>query len=98
MGRCLNLYKQYSRRNCLLIHGVKKNEKEDSDEVVIEIFINEMEEKVSVNDIDPINLEKDTPEVDLSLLSLNLQGTMSIMQFLEKRRYLKERLLVQQRT
>ena len=98
MGRCPNLYKQYSRRNCLLIHGVKKNEKEDSDEVVIEIFINEMEEKVSVNDIDPINLEKDTPEVDLSLLSLNLQGTMSIMQFLEKRRYLKERLLVQQRT
>ena len=98
MGRCLNLYKQYSRRNCLLIHGVKKNEKEDSDKVVIEIFINEMEEKVSVNDIDPINLEKDTPEVDLSLLSLNLPGTMSIMQFLEKRRYLKERLLVQQRT
>ena len=52
MGRCLNLYKQYSRRNCLLIHGVKENEKEDTDEVVIEIFINEMEEKVSVNDID----------------------------------------------
>ena len=34
------------------VHGVKENEKEDTDEVVIEIFINEMEEKVSVNDID----------------------------------------------
>ena len=38
MDRSLHLHEQYSRRNCLLIHGVKENEKEDTDEVVIEIF------------------------------------------------------------
>ena len=26
---------KYSRRNCILIHGVKKNQHEDTDEVVV---------------------------------------------------------------
>ena len=38
MDRSLDRHEQYSRRNCLLIHGVKENEKEDTDEVVIEFF------------------------------------------------------------
>ena len=33
-------------------HSVKENEKEDTDEVVIEFFEKEMEEKLSANDID----------------------------------------------
>ena len=41
-----------SSRNCLLIHGVKENEKENNGEVVIEIFENKTQEKVSVSDID----------------------------------------------
>ena len=52
MDRSLDHHEQYSRRNCLLIHGVKENEKEDTDEVVTEFFEKEMKEKVSANDID----------------------------------------------
>ena len=36
MDMCLDHHEQYSRRNCLLIHGVKENEKEDTSEVVID--------------------------------------------------------------
>ena len=42
MDRSLDRHEQYSRRNCLLIHGVKENEKGDTDEVVIEFFEKEM--------------------------------------------------------
>ena len=52
IDRSLDCHEQYSRRNCLLIHGVKEKEKEDTDKVVIEFFEKEMEEKLSANDID----------------------------------------------
>ena len=52
MDRSLDRHEQYSGRNCLLIQGAKENEKEDTDEVVIEFFEKEMEEKLSANDID----------------------------------------------
>ena len=52
IDRSLNCHEHYSRRNCLLIHGVKDNRKEDTDEVAIEIIEKEMQEKVSVNEID----------------------------------------------
>ena len=52
MDRSLDRHEQYSRRNCLLIHGMKENEKEDTEEVVIEFFEKEMKEKLSANDID----------------------------------------------
>ena len=48
----LDCHEQYSKRNCLLTHGVKENKKEDIDEVVIEFFKKEMKEKFSANDID----------------------------------------------
>ena len=45
-----------------------------------------MQEKISVNDIDRSHhLEKTIPDVDLGLLSLNFPGTMSVMQFLERK-------------
>lgn len=47
----LDRQKQCSSRTCLLIHCVKENEKENPDEVFIEIFEKEMQEKVSFNDI-----------------------------------------------
>ena len=34
--------KQYFRRNCLFIHGVKENEKENTDVDIIEIFERKM--------------------------------------------------------
>ena len=80
MDMCLDRHGQYSRRNCFLIHGVKENEKEDTDEVVIEFFEKEMKEKLSSNDmIGSVDLEKNKLEVDLGLLSSDLPGTMFIM-------------------
>ena len=43
---------QYSRRNCLLIHGVTEDKKEDTDSVVINIIKNDVEVEISENDID----------------------------------------------
>ena len=86
MERSLDCYEQYYGRNRLFINSVKKNETEDTDEVVAEIFENKMQKKVSVNDIDTFHrLGKNIPEVDFDLLPSNLPGTMSVMQFLEER-------------
>ena len=80
MDMCLDSHGQYSRRNCLLIHGVKENEKEDTDEVVIEFFEKEMKEKLSSNDmIGSVDLERNKLEVDLCLLSSDLPGTIVTM-------------------
>ena len=80
MDMCLDRHGQYSRRNCLLIHGVKENEKEDTDEVVIEFFEKEMKEKLSSNDmIGSVDLERNKLEVDLCLLSSDLPGTIVTM-------------------
>ena len=46
MERSLDHDEQCSRRNCLLIHGLKENEKEDTDVVVLEFFEKEMKEKM----------------------------------------------------
>ena len=52
MDKSLDRHEEYSRRNCLLIQDMIKNDKEDTDEVVIKIFQNKMQQKVSANDID----------------------------------------------
>ena len=64
MDKSLDLHEQCSTRNCLLIHNVKDNVKENTDEVITDTL---EKEKVSNNDIDPINLEKDIPEIYLGL-------------------------------
>ena len=46
MDRSLDCHEQYSRRNCFLIHGVKENEKDNTEKVFIEFFGKEMQEKV----------------------------------------------------
>ena len=81
VDRSLNDHEQYYRRNCLLIHGSKENENEDTNEVVIQFFEKERKEKLSANDIDrPHWLEKKKQkEVDLGLSSSNLLGTISVM-------------------
>ena len=43
---------QYSSRNCILIHGVKENQNEDTDEVVINKIKIEMDLDISPRDID----------------------------------------------
>ena len=52
MDRSLGRHEQYSRRNCRLIHNVEKNKKEDTDEIVIEFFEKETNEKLSISEID----------------------------------------------
>ena len=43
---------QYSRRNCILILGVKENQSEGTDEVVVNKINNEMDLEISPRDID----------------------------------------------
>ena len=43
---------QYSRRNCILIHGVKENQNEDTNEVVINKIKSAMDLDISPGDID----------------------------------------------
>ena len=43
---------QYSRRNCILIHGVKKNQNEDTDEVVVNKLKSEMNIEIFSGNID----------------------------------------------
>ena len=48
-----------------------------------------MQEKILVNNIiDPINLEKNSSEVDLGLRWLNLSGTMSKIHNFERKKIL----------
>ena len=43
---------QYSRRNCILIHGVKENQNEDNDEVVVNKIKSGRDLDISPGDID----------------------------------------------
>ena len=52
VDRALDRQEQYSRRNCLLIHGIDEENQENTDEVVINILKEEMDEKIKHQDID----------------------------------------------
>ena len=50
--RVLDRQEQYSRRNCLLIHGIDEENQENTDEVVIHILKKEIDEEIAHLDID----------------------------------------------
>ena len=50
--RALDRQEQYSRRNCLLIHGIDEENQENTDEVVISVLKKEMDEEITHLDID----------------------------------------------
>ena len=50
--RALDRQEQYSRRNCLLIHGIDEENQENTNEVVINVFKKEMDEEITHVDID----------------------------------------------
>ena len=50
--RVLDRQEQYSRRNCLLIHGIDEENQENTDEVVISVLKKEMDEEITHLDID----------------------------------------------
>ena len=43
---------QYSRRNCLLIHGIPENKNENTDMLAMEVIDTKMDIKIAENDID----------------------------------------------
>ena len=45
MDRSLNCHGQYFRRNCFLIHGMKENERENTNQVIIEILEKKFKKK-----------------------------------------------------
>ena len=52
MDAVLNRQEQYSRRNCLLIHGVDEVQGEDTDELSIRVIEEHMNKKIKPEDID----------------------------------------------
>ena len=52
LSSLVNTQEQYSRRNCILIHGLKENQNEDTEEVVIDKIKSEMDLDISPGDID----------------------------------------------
>ena len=47
---CLDRKKQYSRRTCLLIHGLAESKQENTDELVIDTIKEKMGEEIEKNE------------------------------------------------
>ena len=52
LNRVIDRHGQCSRRNCILVHGVKESENEDTDVVVMETLNELLQEKLTDLDID----------------------------------------------
>ena len=55
LNRVIDRHEQYSRRNCILVHGVKESENEDTNVVVTETLNELLQEKLTDVDIDQIH-------------------------------------------
>ena len=51
-NRVIDRHKQYSRRNCILVHCIKESENEDADVIVTETLNELLQEKLTDDDID----------------------------------------------
>ena len=49
---CLDRQEQYSRRNCLLIHGLPESKNKNTDELVIDRIKEKMGEEIEKDEID----------------------------------------------
>ena len=49
--KTLDRQEQYSRRNCLLVHGVEEKNNEDTDQEIINIVKNDLGEEITIHDI-----------------------------------------------
>lgn len=52
LEKIIDRQEQYSRRNCILIHGVKEEQNEDTDNVVVKIIKDNLEEDVPLTELD----------------------------------------------
>ena len=56
VDKTLDRQEQYSRRNCLFVHGVDEKNYEDTDQTIINIVKHDLVEEISIHDIDNVNL------------------------------------------
>ena len=52
LSSLVNRQEHYSKRNCILIYGLKENQNQDTDEVVVNKIKSEMDLEISLGDID----------------------------------------------
>ena len=52
MKESIDAQQQYSRRNCLLLHGIKETKGEDTDNIVLEVLNNDMGLNISKTALD----------------------------------------------
>ena len=52
VDKMLDCQEQYSRKNCPLVHGVEEENKEDTDQEIINIVKNDLGEEITIHDID----------------------------------------------
>ena len=71
---------QYSMRNCILIHGVKENQNEDTDEVVVNKLKSEMNLEISPGDIDR------THRIGVPSNGKNRPITVKFVRYMKRRR------------
>ena len=51
VDKTLDRQEQYSRRNCLLVHGVEEKNNEDTDQEIINIVKNDLGEEITIHEI-----------------------------------------------
>ena len=52
LEQIIDKQEQYSRRNCILIHGVKEEQNEDTDNVVVKLIKDNLEEDIDLTELD----------------------------------------------
>ena len=52
MDKELDKHEQYSRRNCILIHGIPEKKDEDTDKEILKVINDNIDENVNITDID----------------------------------------------
>ena len=52
MEESIDAQQQYSRRNCLLLHGIEETKGEDTDNIVLEVLNNDMGLNISKTALD----------------------------------------------
>ena len=48
----VNRQEQYSRRNCFLIHGIKEERNENTDDIVVKFIQDDLQEEINFEDLD----------------------------------------------
>ena len=52
MDKKLDKQEQYSRRNCILIHGIPEKKNDDTDEAILKVINDDVGESVDISGID----------------------------------------------